>query len=134
MGFEYAHNAIDLPERLFSDVDFDTNEARYYEALNNIAIAVAEYRYNHGLSQASLAEAIGVSQAMVSKYESGDYNISLKAVFELLEKLRLKVSLTIEPEDDESISSVDIENYASSIGAQVGSIVPEHEPEIINAA
>ena len=134
MGWEYAHNAIDLPERLFPDVDFDTNEARYYEALNNIAIAVAEYRYNHSMSQASLAADIGVSQAMISKYESGDYNISLKAAFELLDKLRLKVALTIEPEDEESISSVDVEDFVSSIDVQTDSNIPEHESEIINAA
>ena len=31
------NNAIGLPEMLFPDVDFDTNEARYYETLNNQA-------------------------------------------------------------------------------------------------
>ena len=134
MGLEYAHNAIDLPERLFPDVNFDTNEARYYEALNNIAIAVAEYRYYHQLTQTQLAKQLEVTQAMISKYESGDYNISLKAAFELLDKLGLKVSLTIEPENEESITSVDIDSFASSIGAQAGSVVPEHESEIINAA
>ena len=134
MSFEYAQNAIDLPERLFPDVDFDTNEARYYEALNNIAIAVVEYRYNHGMSQASLAADIGVSQAMISKYESGDYNFSLKAAFELLDKLGLKASLSIEPENNEGISSVELEKFISSLNLPDDHAYLNHASEEYSAA
>lgn len=100
MNMDFARNAISLPERLFPDVNFETNEARYYETLNRIAVAVAEYRYDHHLTQTSLAKSLGVTQAMISKYESGDYNISLKAAFDLLEKLGLRLSCVIEPENE----------------------------------
>lgn len=72
-----------------------TAEDRYYEMLDSISIAVVDYRAAHGLSQRQLAEQLGVSQAMVSKYESGDYNISLKALIELFDKLSIEMDIRI---------------------------------------
>ena len=95
------NSAYDLPSRLFPDVDTDSGEYRFYVMQNEIAIAVSEYRYYNKLTQAQLAKKLGVTQAMVSKYESGDYNISLKAAFELFDKLGMRFSCSIEnPSND----------------------------------
>ncbi len=96
MFTDYAENAIGLPERLFPDIDTDSGEYRFYVMQNEIAIAVSEYRYYNGLTQTQLAKKLGVTQAMISKYESGDYNISLKAAFELFDKLGMRFSCTID--------------------------------------
>ena len=93
-----VYNAIDLPRQLFPDTDFDTALGRFYEAQNNIAIAVSEYRYKHNLTQTALADLLGVTQAMVSKYESGSYNISLKAAYELFDRLGMRFMCHIEEE------------------------------------
>jgi len=103
--------AFELPERLFPGVDFDTAEGRFYEAQNNIAIAVSEYRYVHKMTQTALAEKLGVSQAMIAKYESGSYNISLKAAFELFDKLGLRFSCKIE--DEAALTNSVNESFAS---------------------
>lgn len=97
------YDAFDLPELLFPDTEFDTAIGRFYEAQNNIAIAVSEYRYKHNLTQSALAAKLGVTQAMVSKYESGSYNISLKAAYELFEQLGMRFDCRIE--DDQSLPS-----------------------------
>lgn len=85
-------NAFEAVEQICDGLPY-TAEDRYYEMLDNISIAVVEYRVSHNLSQQQLAAQIGVSQAMVSKYESGDYNISLKALVELFDKLSIPFEL-----------------------------------------
>ena len=84
-------DAFEAMNRLFGEPS-ETAEGRYYELLDRIAIAVVEYRMEHKLSQKMLAEQLNISQAMVSKYESGDYNISLKSLVELFDRLGLNVS------------------------------------------
>lgn len=84
-------DAFEAMNRLFGEPS-ETAEERYYELLDRIAIAVVEYRMEHKLSQKMLAEQLNISQAMVSKYESGDYNISLKSLVELFDRLGLNVS------------------------------------------
>lgn len=85
-------NAFSAMDQICGDLPY-TAEDQYYEMLDNIAIAVVDYRVSHGLSQAQLADQLGVSQAMISKYESGDYNISLKALVELFDKLSIPLDV-----------------------------------------
>ena len=80
---------------LFSDVDMESSEYLYYDTLGKISAELVNYRIKHGLSQADLAKILGVTQAMVSKYESGDYNISLKTTIELFSKLGVFFSFNI---------------------------------------
>lgn len=64
-------------------------EMRRYEILCDFAIALTEYRETHHLSQADLAHRLGVSQAIVSRYESGSYNITLKTICAVCTKLKI---------------------------------------------
>lgn len=96
MVHEEYPDAMTLTERLFPDVDRESAEYLYYQALNRIAAVIAGYRYNQRLTQTDLAKQLGVTQAMVSKYESGEYNFSLKTLFELFDKLKLRFSLSID--------------------------------------
>ena len=97
-----TYNAFDLPRVLFPDTDYDTALGRFYEAQNDIAIAVSEYRFTHNLTQTELAAKLGVTQAMVSKYESGSYNISLKAAYELFDQRGMRFVCQIEDEQTNS--------------------------------
>lgn len=92
MSNSILKSANEVMNTIFGDLPY-TAEDRYYEILNNISIAVVDYRVRHGFSQKQLAEMLDVSQAMVSKYESGDYNISLKSLVSLLDKLNIRMSI-----------------------------------------
>ena len=92
MSNSILKSANEVMNTIFGDLPY-TAEDRYYEILNNISIAVVDYRVKHGFSQKQLAEMLDVSQAMVSKYESGDYNISLKALVSLLDKLNIRMNI-----------------------------------------
>ena len=68
-------------------------ETYFYEMNYDISVLLTDYRIKNRLSQKELSKLLGVSQAMVSKYENGDYNFSLKAICKLCEKLGAKPGL-----------------------------------------
>lgn len=49
------------------------------------------------MTQKEFAEYMDVSQGMVSKWESREYNFTIKSLNEICEKLQLCVSLDIQP-------------------------------------
>lgn len=70
-------------------------EMRYYDILGDISVALVNYRSKHNLNQKQLSERLGVAQSMVSKYESGDYNISIKALNDLCGKLGFSLEIKL---------------------------------------
>ena len=57
-----------------------------------ISASIELWRTEHDMTQAMFADFIGVTQAMVSKWESGEYNFTIKTLAEISD--RLGVSLT----------------------------------------
>lgn len=74
--------------------DISPKEEAYIEVLSKAAMFFADYRYESKLTQEELAEKLGVAQAMVSKLESGDCNISLKNLSDYLFELGKKLVIT----------------------------------------
>lgn len=94
-------NAFDVIDSIAEGMPY-TWEDRYYELLDRISVAIVDFRVANNLSQKQLAERLEISQAMVSKYESGDYNISLKALVELFDKLDISLNTLIVKADGDS--------------------------------
>lgn len=92
-NFVAATNLLDMLDGEMSAAE--KNDCHYYDILGDISIAMVEYRIAHQLNQKQLAELLGVSQTMVSKYESGSYNISVKALNDLCFKLGLSLSVAL---------------------------------------
>ena len=68
----------------------------YYNLLGEISARIVEYRMVHGLTQGQLAERLRITQGMVSRYESGEYNFSLKTLNDLCSSLGLELSVRLE--------------------------------------
>ena len=51
------------------------------------------------LTQEQLAEKLGVGQSMISKYESGTYNWSIRSLSEVSSKLGLDLTLSIDEKE-----------------------------------
>lgn len=136
MANRIFNDAYEAMDRIFGAEQSESAESEFYDLLNQVSIAVVEYRMKHDLSQSELAKCLGISQAMVSKYESGDYNFSIKALFELMHKLDISFHLEINCTDkdyapntnsmsyDEIYSNIS-PNEATEAGIESGNIDDE---------
>lgn len=81
----------------------DMETGYYYDILYDISTKILDKRLEMNMSQSEFADLLGVSQPMVSKYESGDYNFTIKQVCGLSAKLNLKPSFILSdciPQDE----------------------------------
>lgn len=65
------------------------------DVLSDIAVELVNYRVVNNLDQKDLARILNVSQPMISKYESGSYNFTIKTLYEIAFKLGLDVDFAI---------------------------------------
>lgn len=91
-------------ELLLESADEDTRlELNLLRVMTDIAAALINYRADNALSQKELAERLGCSQAMVSKIESGDYNFTMRKLFDVVNKLEGRVLFEIDFTDGASV-------------------------------
>ncbi len=74
---------------------------KLYDIYYKISTSIFKYRLNHNLSQKKLAEKLGVTQAMVSKLESGDYNYTIEQLWKISSKLGLQFDVIFKEANDE---------------------------------
>lgn len=67
-----------------------------YDIYYKISIALFDYRLKYKLSQKKLAEKLGVTQPMVAKLESGDYNYTVEQLWKIASKLNFKFNIEFE--------------------------------------
>ena len=56
------------------------------KALAEISATIVKYRIEMGMTQKQFAQHMNVSQSMVSKWESSDYNFTVKGIAEIAAK------------------------------------------------
>lgn len=84
--------------------------------LGKISGKIINYRVENELKQSELASILEVSQAMVSKMESGEYNFTVKQLVNLCETLNWKIEVKIEDKETTKTinfkpNTIDIESY-----------------------
>lgn len=82
------------------------NKDSLYDIYYQISTAIFDYRLKHNLSQKKLAEKLGVSQPMVAKLESGDYNCTIEQLWKIANKLGFAFNIVFEEKDQENISII----------------------------
>ena len=95
---------------LFENLDEKTeNEIKVEEFLGDLAVVFLKYRLKNNMSQKELAKKLEISQVMVSKLESGEYNPSIKKLCEMFMRLGLEVKLIIsKPGESDYIGSCEL--------------------------
>ena len=63
------------------------------DILYDISVKLVEYRYENNLKQKDLAIILDVSQAMVSKLESGEYNPTVELLWKISKKISFDFSI-----------------------------------------
>lgn len=78
-----------------------------YDIYYKISTALFDYRLKYDLSQKKLAEKLGVTQPMVAKLESGDYNYTVEQLWKIASKLNFKLGIDFEEikQDEYSVFS-----------------------------
>lgn len=64
--------------------------------LSEISFTIIKARAEKNMKQKEFASFMGVSQGMISKWESGDYNFTIKQMCDICEKLSLTPDITFE--------------------------------------
>lgn len=68
------------------------------DILVDISLKIINYRINNDLSQKQLAEKLDISQSMVSKLESGEYNPTVEQLWKISKKLGWSFKVIMEDE------------------------------------
>lgn len=71
-------------------------EVKTIVELAKISAQIERSRLEMNMTQQQFAEHMGVSQGMISKWESREYNFTIKTLNEICQKLDLKMSVHLE--------------------------------------
>lgn len=92
-----------MEKKLVEAYTFFEEESREFKqemAVENLLVDIAcefiNFRVKNKMSQKDLAEKLQITQAMVSKLESGEYNPTVKMLFEIAQKLSWKFNIQFE--------------------------------------
>lgn len=84
------------------------------DILVDISLKIINYRIDNNLSQKQLAEKLDISQSMVSKLESGEYNPTVEQLWKISKKLGWSFKVIMEDEKSEIQQIWDIfDSYGS---------------------
>lgn len=75
---------------------FSEAEVKTMVELAKISARIERRRIEMGLTQQEFAEYMGVTQGMISKWESREYNFTIKTLNEICQKLDLELSVSLE--------------------------------------
>lgn len=86
--------------------------------LAKISAKIEKCRLDLGMTQNEFADYMGVTQGMVSKWESREYNFTIRSLNEICDKLGIKLSLQMEhvcPMHDYGLVKWDEDRYVAKI-------------------
>ena len=70
------------------------------KAIAKISMFIYQYRQDLNMTQKAFAEKMGVTQGMVSKWESADYNFTIETIAQIAEKLNVTFDIEFAPESE----------------------------------
>lgn len=117
-------------KELFDFLSAHISEAEFKTAIITAEISsrITKERIDRNMTQKEFADFLGVSQPMISKWESGDYNFTISAISDIFDKLNLDYRFDIIDDNGENVKVVykstakqtlpniiDLKNYGLSI-------------------
>lgn len=81
--------------------DYVSNSDVYAaRATAKISMSIFKHRKEMKMTQKQFAEMMGVSQGMVSKWESAEYNFTIETLSQIAEKLHMVFEIDLKPESE----------------------------------
>lgn len=90
--------------------DLTSKDKKYNQIMVKISIKILEERKKRGMSQNEFADFMGVSQSMIAKWESGQYNFTFKKLAEIIAKLDINFEIVFSKNNDD----VEIKEYRNN--------------------
>ena len=87
-------NKLDSAKELDFFSELSLEEKQQADFLADIAILIHDRRIELGMTQSQFAALNHVSQSIVSKWESGDYNFTVGSLLSILSTIGLKLSFS----------------------------------------
>lgn len=84
----------------------DKSDVYIAKAMADASSMIINKRLELKMNQSEFASFMGVSQSMVSKWESGDYNFTIESLAEICAKLNMYFSLNIVREESFGKSTI----------------------------
>lgn len=111
---------MDNNEKMINFLSNYVSKSELYAAnvIAKISMFIYQYRQNLKMTQKEFASKMGVTQAMISKWESADYNFTIETIAQISEKLDYTFDIEFTPESEYLINSEknQYEGMAKSIG------------------
>jgi len=96
-------NMLNNPYDWINNVSEETKELfELDDMLYKLSINIFDYRNERDLTQKDLASQLGISQAMVSKLESGEYNPTVEQLWKISKKLDFEFDVIFNDKRKES--------------------------------
>ena len=89
MNFQNAKSSSWLVSSLTKE------QVKKLELIHEISMAIVRERKKLGMNQTEFAKFLCVTQGMVSKWESGEYNFTLENISNIFVKLNLDVNINV---------------------------------------
>ena len=128
MNNKYSCTVSDLFD-MFAD-SLKPEDVLTSKLISQISSAITEERLKRGLNQSEFAQLIHVSQPLVSRWEHGEYNFSLKKLAEIAVKLNLDVSIDFSQNASSLSNSRDFD--LSDTKAKIIAFTPRQETVFAN--
>lgn len=97
MREETGFNSLGLNDllNLFED-NLIISDITASRILGNISASIARKRLKYNMTQKEFADYMCVSQSMISKWEGGDYNFSIRTLADIAEKLDVELVVDLD--------------------------------------
>jgi transcriptional regulator with XRE-family HTH domain len=82
------------------------SEVKTIVELAKISAKIERSRIDLGMTQKEFADYMGVSQGMVSKWESRDYNFTIRTLNEICKKLNLTLNISLDTSKEETDDNI----------------------------
>ncbi len=100
MSKKHSKNLSDLIEALTSELSVADIMSSAVQA--RVCAAITKERVRLGMNQTQFADYLGVSQGMVSRWESSDYNFTIDTIAKIAAKLDLLFDISLTPSKDQA--------------------------------
>lgn len=91
---ENFRNAFEAVDEIFGELTPEQRvEYDFYNILGDFSVALVRYRMSRHLDQGQLGKLLGVSRNMISRYESGHCNLTIRRMNEICQTLGITLEI-----------------------------------------